>query len=244
MNKTIWKPKKEINQMLRDYSTIGIISCGTCANLSYTGGNTGIRTIKTHMESIHKHIKMAKVILACCPEEIMRQALKTNKKVLSKCDALVVLSCAGGIKSANSCKPGLPVINLLDSVGSTAVNCGDPIIARSLCKSCGHCVLTFTAGICPLSECPAKSKYGPCKQFSESNTQCALRPESNCIWHTIRARSTMLHLLPSLKELHAVNEVRDMEWLPDKKSAGFWKVFFAWHAAHIQKLEWVVRLFR
>lgn len=230
--------------MLGDYSTIGILSCGTCANLSFTGGLTGIRTLKAHLLESGKQVKLARVILACCPEEIMRQALKSNKRALARCDALVVLSCAAGIKSANSCKPGIPVINLLDSVGSAAVACTDPVLAASLCRSCGHCVLTCTAGICPLSECPAKSKYGPCKHFSETKVQCAIDPGRTCVWHTIRARSTMLHLLPALKELHARNERRDLDRAPEPKGSRLWKTFFAWHAAHMQKLEWVIRLFR
>ena len=244
MNKTIWKPESEINYILRDYNSVGILSCGTCANLSYTGGKTGVKELKKHLIKNNKQIKMAKVILAACPEEIMRQALNANIRALKKCDALIVLSCAAGIKSANSCRPGLPVINMLDSVGSSAVSCSDPVLARSLCRSCGHCVLTCTAGICPLSECPAKSKYGPCKSYSESNLKCALDPLKDCVWHIIRERSKNLHLLASLKKLHAQKEDRDFHWTHQVKSTGFWKKFFAWFAARIQNFEFVMRQFR
>lgn len=230
--------------MLDDYATFGILSCGVCANLSGTGGKTGVEILKTHLLKKNKKIKLSRVILACCAEEIMRQALKSNKKALNKCEALIVLSCAAGIKSANSCRPGLPVITVLDSVGSTAVSCSDPILARSLCRSCGHCVLTYTAGICPLSECPAKSKYGPCKSFSESNPKCPVDIQKDCVWHAIRARSKNLHLLPSLKELHARNETGYAHSIPRKNRVVFWKFFFAWSAAHIQKLEWVIRHFK
>lgn len=244
MNKTIWKPESEINFILSDYKTFGILSCGTCANLSYTGGKTGVEVLKARLLKNHKQIKLAKVILFACPEEIMRQALRANKKALEKCDALIVLSCAAGIKSANSCRPGLPVINVLDSVGSSAVSSSDPVLAHSLCRNCGHCVLTCTAGICPLSECPAKSKYGPCKSYSESNVKCALDPQINCVWHIIHERSENLHLLPLLKELHSQKKDRNIHPEHKIRSAGFWRKFFAWHAARIQKLEWVVRQFR
>ncbi|MBN1364174.1 MAG: methylenetetrahydrofolate reductase C-terminal domain-containing protein [Syntrophaceae bacterium] len=244
MNKTVWKPESEIDCLLKDYNTFGIFSCGTCANLSYTGGKTGIKIIKEHLFKNHKKVKLAKVILTCCPEEIMSQALQSNKKSLQKCDALIVLSCAGGIKSANSCQPGLPIINVLDSVGSAAVSCSDQILAHSLCKSCGNCVLTCTAGICPLSECPAKSKYEPCKSFSETNTKCAVDPQMDCIWHIIRARSKNLHLLPLLKEIHKRNDTRYVFPTPKKSKINIGKKFFAWFAARIQQLELVVRLFR
>lgn len=244
MNKTVWKSDEEINCILSGYTTLGIMSCGTCANLSYTGGKTGVEVLKAHLLKNHKQIKLAKVILAICPEEIMRQALKANRKSIEKCDALIVLSCAAGIKSANSCRPGLPVISLLDSVGSAAVSCSDPVLAGSLCRSCGHCVLVCTAGICPLSECPAKSKYGPCKSYSESNQKCEIDPQRDCVWHIIMQRSKNLHLLPLLKELHAHKDDRNTRYTPGIKRAGFWKKFFAWFASHIQKLEWVMRQFR
>jgi len=40
MNKTTWKSESEINGLLSDYNTFGILSfsCGICANLCYTGG--------------------------------------------------------------------------------------------------------------------------------------------------------------------------------------------------------------
>lgn len=244
MNKTIWKPESEINNILDGYASVGIISCGTCANLSGTGGRTGIEILKKYLTARNKQVKMTRVILACCPEEIMRQTLKTDKNLLKNCEALIVLSCAAGIKSANSCKPGLPLISLLDSVGSAAVSCSDPVLARSLCRSCGHCVLTYTAGICPLSECPAKSKYGPCKSFSESNLKCTILPQTDCVWHIIRERSDKFHLLPSLKILHEMNEARNEHWLPKTRESVFWNKFFAWFAVHIQRLERVIRLFR
>ena len=53
MNKTIWKPEPEINLILKDYKTFGILSCGTCANLSYTGGKTGVEVLKAHLLKNH-----------------------------------------------------------------------------------------------------------------------------------------------------------------------------------------------
>lgn len=244
MNKTVWKSESEINQILDDYTDLGILSCGTCANLSWTGGKTGLDFLKVHLRKNNKNIKLSKVILACCPQEIMRQAVKTNKKALNQCEALIVLSCAAGIKSANSCISEIPVITVLDSVGSAAVSCSDPILAHSLCRTCGHCVLTCTAGICPLSECPAKSKYGPCKLFSETNLQCAVDTQKDCIWHVIRQRSKNIQLLPTLRDLHQREEPLYTQTIHQPARNGFWRIFFAWHASRLQKLEWVIRQFR
>ncbi len=244
MNKTLWKSEPEINTTLADYHSIGILSCGVCANLSYTGGKTGLNILNNHLKSMGKEIPLSRVILACCPEEIMRQSLKQNRRRLKKCDALVVLSCAAGIKAANSCKPGLPVINILDSIGSAAVACTDPVLAESLCSGCGHCVLTFTSGICPVSACPAKRKYGPCKQQPPRGSACPVDTSRECAWHLIEARGGRLDLLEKIKEHHKAEEKRGLAPVPEIKTSVFFKKFFAWHAARIEPLEWVIRHFR
>ncbi len=245
MNKTVWKSKSEISYLLNDYQNIAILSCGTCANLSYTGGKTGIKALKGYLGETGKKISLSKVILACCPEEIMRQALKQSRKALSRSDALIVLSCAAGIKSANACRPGPPVISILDSVGSAAVSCSDPLLAQSLCTGCGHCVLTYTAGICPVSECPSKSRYGPCKLFPQKGLPCPIHGEKECIWHAIESRNGSIRLLNGLKEYHNRNSRKDLlEIAPEHKKSPLWKKFFAWHAARIEKLEWIIRHFR
>ncbi|HPC08780.1 MAG TPA: hypothetical protein PLF77_07725, partial [Smithella sp.] len=64
MNKTIWKPEPEINLILKNYNTFAILSCGICANLSYTGGKTGVEVLKAYLLKNHKQIKLDKVILA------------------------------------------------------------------------------------------------------------------------------------------------------------------------------------
>ncbi len=74
MNKTIWKPESEIAFTLEGYSRVGILSCGTCANLSFTGGRSGMETLRTVLDSHDIGVGLSRVILACCPEEIMRQA--------------------------------------------------------------------------------------------------------------------------------------------------------------------------
>jgi len=230
--------------MLNDYRSIAILSCGTCANLSFTGGKTGIEILKELLQKKGKDIKLARVVLACCPEEIMRQALKMNRRKIKKCDALVVLSCAAGIKSANSCSPGPQIINVLDSVGSSAVSCSDPLLSQSLCTGCGQCVLTYTAGICPISECPAKSKYGPCKAASRNSPVCTIDPDRDCVWHIIEERSDITKSMNELIQLHRNDEERIHYVVPEKGKSNVMEKFFAWHAARFQSLERVIRFFR
>ncbi len=145
----------------------------------------------------------------------MLQAVRIHlRPVRSKCDALVMLSCAGGIKTAFLCNPGIPVVAALDSIGSGMVTRQNNPVALSQCVTCGHCVLTFTGGICPISECPSKKKYGPCKKAEEQEDQCVVSKNRLCIWKEISKRGD----LAQLNELGKLHKKRSLTRIPATES--------------------------
>lgn len=71
------------------------------------------------------------------------------------------------------------------------------------CKSCGQCILTYTAFTCPM-RCPKQMRNGPCGG-TRTDGRCEVDPSIPCVWHLIYTRSKklgrerkLLHLLPSL----------------------------------------------
>ena len=62
------------------------------------------------------------------------------------------------------------------------------------CQSCGQCVLSHTALICPMN-CPKGLRNGPC------GGKCEVIPERECVWMRIDARKPIapdtLHLPPN-----------------------------------------------
>jgi hypothetical protein len=145
---------------------------------------------------------------------VMRHAQRAYLEP-SNADALVVISCAAGVKSAFLCDPGVPVIAACDTVGIGCIPSGSATaadaVARGACSTCGDCVLSFTSGICPLAHCAAKSLYGPCKRAPTVGTQCALVPQRDCIWAEIRGRGADLAALQALK---AIREDHGQSSLP------------------------------
>ena len=202
MIKTVWKPAGEIRQSLKGARSVTILSCGTCANLSNTGGGRSLRFLKGLLKEWGIEVVAAKNVSTCCPEESMRYVLKRYRRYISRSDALIMLSCSGGIKAAYLCDPGIPVIAALDTMGSVPVSHRNDPVARSVCTYCEHCVISFTGGICPLYECPARSLYGPCKKYPSEGDRCALDPERNCVWKEISVRGD----LEALKELALVHQ--------------------------------------
>ena len=110
MQRTVWKSADEIRFSLQPFKRIAVFSCGVCANLSGTGGHRGLKIIRNQLEAWDKQIVTERVVVACCAEEIMRQAVQLAGITPGRCDAMVVLSCAGGIKSAALSSPHIPVI--------------------------------------------------------------------------------------------------------------------------------------
>jgi len=202
---------EEIRFLLKNFKSAGIISCGVCANLSGTGGITGIRQMKKILSGEGIKTVFAKDIVFCCSYEIMNQAIKMFKRKISKCDVLIILSCAAGVKSAFLCNPDVSVLSVLDP-------CGSEVIYREtngLCSFCGECVIHYTAGICPLEKCPAKSKFGPCKRapVSAESGNCFMDPEIKCVWSVLGDRADR----ESLDRLKAEARAKKPRLVPEKR---------------------------
>jgi hypothetical protein len=48
------------------------------------------------------------------------------------------------------------------------------------CSLCGDCVLEYTAGICPHTDCPKSLLNGPCGGVD--NSKCEVIRENDCAW--------------------------------------------------------------
>lgn len=203
MVKTEWKSPSEIKFNVGDCKSVTIFSCATCANLSGTGGKEGVRYMRRLLGEWGVKVVSSRIVITCCPLAVMSNAIKHHKRYLEKSDGLIVLACSSGVKSAMICDPGIKVVNVLDTLGPVTVgaHCDDPR-AGSLCKSCEQCVITFTDGICPVSECPLGKLYGPCKNAPKEGDpdRCFTDPKRECVWVKIRERGD-IEKLGQLKAL-------------------------------------------
>ena len=202
MLKMRWKTLEEIKYSLSEANKIAIISCDFCANLCDTGGRRGIRYFSDILEGWGKEVVLGKSIIPCCSEAVMSLAFRFYGKSLSSADMLVVLSCPTGLKAASLCEPILPLYCPLEVDGGVMITCReDSTLASSICSACGHCVISHTGGICPLSGCPSGQLYGPCDNYPLRGTKCSVDPELHCIWKEIERKGDMA-ALRVLKELH------------------------------------------
>jgi hypothetical protein len=228
-------------------TNVAVFSCGGCANLSDVAGENGLRFVTRLLETWDKHVVAAKTVVSCCPETIMRRAQHAYLE-RSNADALVVISCAAGVKSAFLCKPGVPVVAACDTVGigcipSQSATAADAV-ARGACSTCGHCVLSYTSGICPLAHCPAMSLYGPCKRAPTVGTRCTLVPQQDCIWREIENRGADLAALQALKAMHEKHEQDRLPAVDRKPPPALFKKILGYVAARLpgkcmEPIHWI-----
>ncbi len=201
MIKTIWKPKEEIEYSLRHAKNVAVLSCDSCANLNGTGGAAGIATLMELLKKLGKEIVFSEIVYGLCFEDFVNKALTENPQAISESDVLIMDSCPLGVKAAYLCKPEIPVVGVLDATGGSVFTMQDNSITRRHCMMCGKCVVNFTGGICPISGCPAKSKYGPCKKASEKDDRCVADPNHECVWVEIKKIGD----LSALERLHRIH---------------------------------------
>jgi len=221
MQKSMFKPSGEIRTLLGRADRVAVLSCTLCAALSGTGGPAGLRRTKSLLAGWGKTVAVARCVNACCSQAVMAHVVRSVLPSAGPpCDALLLLSCAAGVKAALLCDPGMPVVAALDTVGSAPVSRGDDLVARSPCVSCGACVISLTGGICPVSLCPSGNRYGPCRKAPEGGGACVLDPARVCVWGEI-ARRGDLGRLRELERIHrGGTRVRDVTPAAGPAAAG------------------------
>lgn len=191
-----------------------------------------------------KKVLFAQVIIPCCSPRVMQMALDSClAKSHSPCDAILCLSCASGVKSAFMCSRGLPVVAALDTVGPRIIGSHEGLVAQTHCEGCGKCVLTYTAGICPVDGCTQKRKYGPCPKAPKTPGSCAVDPSRQCIWQAILAATG-----PDMQKGLAALQKREAA-PANPIPAGFqppdWtKTTFAWVLSRSKPFAWVINLLK
>jgi hypothetical protein len=221
---TEYKPAKEIEFSLRKYRRIAIISCNVCANLSDTGGKKGLKLMQDMCREWGKET-VGFLVFGACVGSFMEYTVKRHiKPIRPDLDAIMVISCAGGVKSAKLYNPDLPVVAACDSFGSLPltprVGAHDSPIIHTVCPICedGHCVMSYTAGICPVAACPLECRYGFCDNPPrDGEVACTEDPGRDCVWVLIKeeveARGGDIKDLEELKQIHGRRDLKRMPTL-------------------------------
>jgi len=173
---------EEIEQQLEGLDRIYIVGCGTCATMTKTGGKEEVANMKEQMQGLGKMVTGSTVIPTAC-DEMTEVSLQENDDAIRSADCILVMSCAMGVQKVGA-HNGKPVIPALDTL-FLGVEDG-PGNFHEVCDQCGHCLLGYTAGICPITACHKGLLNGPCG--GTNNGKCEIDKTKDCAWTLIYNR--------------------------------------------------------
>jgi ferredoxin len=175
------KQTEEIQQQLDGLERVYIIGCGTCTTMTRTGGRDEVLEMKERLQELGKMVTGWTVIPTAC-DDMTDAHLKQANGAVEAADCLLIMSCALGVQKVAS--KGKPVIPAVDTLFMGVEE--SPGLFHEACDQCGHCVLAYTGGICPVTACHKGMLNGPCG--GTNNGKCEVDKEKDCAWTLIYRR--------------------------------------------------------
>jgi hypothetical protein len=159
-----------------------IIGCGTCTTMTRTGGKEEVLNMKERLQGLGKMVTGWTVIPTAC-DEMTEVSVRENNEAIQNANCILVMTCALAVQKVGSylTKPVIPALDTLfigleDSPGNF----------HEVCAQCGHCVIGWTAGICPITACHKHLLNGPCG--GTNNGKCEVDKTKDCAWTLIYQR--------------------------------------------------------
>jgi ferredoxin len=198
------KPFEEIKTILKNYSRILVLGCGSCVTVCMSGGEKQAELLASALRMSGKlkgkEMQVSeKTILRQCDPEFVEQI----KEDAASHEVILSMACGAGVQGlAQWLQKGvvLPAMNtrfigMTDGQGTWV----------EVCRACGDCVLAGTGGICPVTQCPKGILNGPCG--GNKKGKCEVSPNIPCAWVMIYERMKDLGKLDDLKK-----EIAAKDW--------------------------------
>ncbi len=188
------KPIEEIKQQLDGMERAYLIGCGTCATMTKTGGRDEVVAMKENLQGLGKMVTGWTVIPTAC-DGMTEASVRDNNNAIRNANCVLVMSCALGVQRVGSYvdKPVIPALDTL-FIGME----DSPGYFHEVCDQCGHCVLGYTAGICPITACHKGLLNGPCG--GTNNGKCEVDKDKDCAWTLIYNRLKAQNRLDIMKK--------------------------------------------
>lgn len=177
------KPFEEILASVEDYCAIFLIGCAKCATVCKSGGEEEVWQMQESLVAAGKVVTGSIIIDEACHMLRVSRDLRGKQQMLDEADAVLVMACGAGIQSVSTATTKKTVA-ALDSLFLGNIRRFGQFEQK--CSLCGECILTETAGICPVTNCAKGLLNGPCGGMD--NGFCEIDPEAECAWAAIFSR--------------------------------------------------------
>jgi ferredoxin len=179
------KPLDEIVYSLQRYGNIFILSCGSCVTVCLSGGDREARALARDLATSEAADFSGRSInVGTIERQCEADLLKTFLEIPPDTDVILSLACGAGVQTLAEVFGRLPVMPALNTTFLGALD--EPGVWREKCQGCGDCVLTHTAGICPIARCAKHLLNGPCGGSLAG--KCEIGGETDCAWQLIIER--------------------------------------------------------
>ena len=138
------------------------------------------------------------------PEKAKSQLAELQDSI-GNYDAVVSLACGAGVQSVSAANEKRAIAGLDTLFLGNIRRLGQ---FEQKCSLCGECILTETAGICPVTVCPKGLLNGPCGGMQEG--RCETDHEADCAWLQIYQRLQNQGKVENLREFVAQKDFSKM----------------------------------
>lgn len=198
------KPIEEIKDAINGYEKVLVTGCGGCVSICLVGGQREVNELNAQLnihlkkENIEKQLDGYTVERQCND-----QFLEELEPKIDNYDCLLSMACGAGVQNLAKRFPKIPVFPAVNTV-SIGID-KDIGMYEERCRACGHCVLGYTGGICPVTRCSKGLFNGPCG--GTNNECCEVSQEIPCAWLDIYNRLKAQDRLDDIKKIYV-----PMEW--------------------------------
>ncbi len=198
------KPIEEIKEAISGYKNVLVTGCGGCVSICLAGGQREVNELNALLNIHLKKENMQKTLEGYTVErQCNDQFLEELEPKISKYDCVLSMACGAGVQNMARKFPGIPVFPALNTV-SIGID-KDIGMYEERCRACGHCVLGYTGGICPVTRCSKGLFNGPCG--GTNNECCEISQEIPCAWLDIFYRLKEQDRLDDIKKIYV-----PMDW--------------------------------
>ncbi len=179
------KPLQDVMEMIKGYSKVLVVGCGTCVAVCLAGGEKETKILANSLKlgSLIRGLALD-IQTATVERQCDREFLGLIEKEVSQVEAVVSMACGAGIQFLAQMYETKPVFPGVDT-SFIGVSEG-PGIWTERCRSCNQCYLAITGGICPVTMCAKGLLNGPCG--GPSHGKCETDPNKDCAWVKIIER--------------------------------------------------------
>ena len=179
------KPLEEIAAAIDGFEKVMLLACGGCVSVCRTGGEAEAHDLARELARTECLAGRApEFTVAAIERQCERDLVERYLKIEPGTSAVLSLGCGVGVQTLADVYEDLPIIPALSTTFMGAAD--EAGVWREKCKGCGDCLLTGTAGVCPIARCSKSLLNGPCGGSQDGH--CEVDPEVPCAWLLIYER--------------------------------------------------------